>query len=52
MGIVLSCVWVIGFGGDNIFISIFTGVVQGVLCATSAVGTHQMKKQNQKDSGE
>ena len=50
--IILSCVWVMGNGGDNVLHALFTGVVQGVLCAGASVYGHQVFKQYKKDKEE
>ena len=46
-GVVLSCLYVFsaeGFTGLNVF----TGIVQGVICAAAAVYTNQLIKQSSK----
>lgn len=47
VGLVLSCLYVIGTEGLNP-ISVFTAVVQGLLCTASAVFANQLIKQTTK----
>lgn len=47
VSMVLTCFYVLGTEGVT-FISIVTGVVQGVICAAGAVYTNQLYKQSTK----
>ena len=48
IGIFLSCFYVIGVEGVSL-IGIFTGIVQGVMCASAAVYGNQLIKQTTKE---
>ena len=47
VSMVLTCFYVLGTEGVT-FVSIVTGVVQGVICAAGAVYTNQLYKQSTK----
>ena len=49
IGAVLSCLWVLGNSGENTFHGLFTGVIQGILCAGAAVYGNQILKQCTKE---
>jgi hypothetical protein len=47
----LSCLWVFGTTQESISATLFTGIVQGVLIAGTAVWGHQVCKQYGKNDG-
>lgn len=47
IGVALSLLYVIGTEGFN-YISVFTGIVQGIICAACAVYSNQLIKQTSK----
>lgn len=49
VGIALACLWVFVSPVENIALALFTGVVQGVLCAGATVYGNQLWKQSQKE---
>ena len=54
IGMLLACLY--GFAtrtaGESVAMVLFTGLVQGVLCAAASVYAHQIYKQSQKQKGE
>lgn len=53
VGISLSTIWVIGTSSisnfQEICLSLFTSIVQGILCAAGSVWFHQLIKQEKKE---
>ena len=54
MGMLLACLYGLATmaAGDTVAMVLFTGIVQGIFCATAAVYSHQMYKQATKEKGE
>ena len=54
LGMLLACLYGIATmkGGDSVAMVLFTGIVQGILCAAAAVYSHQLYKQGTKQKGE
>lgn len=52
LGMMLACLYEFATmsGGDSVAMVLFTGLVQGVLCAGCAVYANQIYKQSQKES--
>lgn len=48
IGIFLSCFYVLGVEGVSL-LGVFTGIVQGVICASAAVYGNQLVKQTSKE---
>lgn len=54
MGMLLASLYGIATmeAGDTVAMALFTGIIQGVLCAAAAVYTHQCYRQATKTKGE
>ena len=54
MGMLLASLYGIATmeAGDTVAMVLFTGIIQGVLCAAAAVYSHQIYKQSTKEKGE
>ena len=54
LGMLLACLYGIATmtASDSVAMVLFTGIVQGILCAAAAVYSHQLYKQGTKPKGE
>lgn len=50
-GVLLALLYIVGTEGFNV-VSIYTGIVQGVICAAGAVYSNQLIKQSQSSNKE
>ena len=49
LSVILCCLWIIGNGAQTLADALFSGVIQGILCAAGSVFNHQVFKQYTKN---